>query len=97
MTSKVSPKDETRRKEAVNILYKYTERLVRKEARAINDFIGGYIPKWQARVMLKFPFLIPLFGWEIVKRHNWNYEADKFGQKIELKRRGKLVATLTII
>lgn len=80
-----------------DILSKYTERLANKRAKAIDDFIGGYIPKWQTKIMLRFPFLAKLFGWEIWERPNWNEEADKFGQKIELKRWGKLVATLTLI
>lgn len=82
--------------EGGNILSKYTERLADKRAKAIDDFIGGYIPKWQTKIMLRFPFMVKLFGWTIEERPSWNEMAEKFGQKIELKRYGKSVAQLTI-
>lgn len=78
-------------------LDKYAEKIATKRAKTIDDFIGGYIPKWQTKIMLKFPFTVKLFGWTVEERPNWNEQAEKFGQKIELKRYGKLIATLTII
>jgi hypothetical protein len=78
--------------EMKDILSKYTERLVTQEAKAIDDFIGERIPKWQTKIMLRFPFLVKLFSWEIVNTPDWG----NFGRKIELKRRGKLIGTLKI-
>lgn len=75
-----------------DILSKYTERLATKRAKAIDDFIRSYVPKWQTKIMLKFPFTIRLFGWEIIREEI----IGDFGNKIILKKKGKFVAQLTI-
>ena len=90
MKNKVSPTTNYPKEE--KILSKYTERLASKRAKAIDDFIGGYIPKWQTKIMLRFPFLVKLFGWEV---EHWTKVGD-FGTDIKLKRYGKFVAQLTI-
>ena len=78
-------------------LYEITEQMGKKRAKAIDDFILSYIPKWQSQIMIKFPSIVNLFGWAIDQRPNWNEQASKLGTKMELKRWGKLVGTLTII
>lgn len=75
------------------ILSIYTKRLADKKAKAINDFVEEYVPKWQQKVMLKIPSTVNLFGWKIVIHKQWG----NFGERVELRRYGKLVANLVII
>lgn len=79
-----------------DILSKYTERLANKKAKAIDDFISGYIPSWQQKIMFRLPITKKLFGYKIVHRTVWKDFVDALGEKIELKKHGKLLGTLTI-
>ena len=78
-----------------DILSKYTERLTKREAKAIDDFIRERIPAWQTKIMLKFPFTVKLFGWEVIHRPMTTSEAY-MGMRVELMRWNKPVGTLMI-
>ena len=79
-----------------NILNKYTERLAKKRAKAIDKFIAGYIPKWQIKIMFKFPFTVKWFGWELEERPMTTQGMYYMGKRIDLMRFGKPVGTLMI-
>lgn len=78
------------------ILDKYTEKLAKKRAKAIDDFIASYIPKWQTKIMFKFPFTVKFFGWELEERPMATDGLYYLGKRIDLMRFGKSIGTLMI-
>lgn len=75
-----------------NPLYRITERMANERAQWIDNKMREIVPKWQQKLLLKFPFLKNWFGYELSIQYINRLTNSGYKTIYTISKNGKVLA-----